>query len=161
LRSIYLNRGLEDSPGDSERGGLIAAARNAGHGSRLIHCGIATVSIDGGTATTVDTAGSTAPGTRGLTSEVVFTAVNLTDDLHALRITVTGNSSSSGGRIVVDAFDVTDGAAATDEVAAGRPTRCGSRCSRCSLYGRAGAPVRGDELSPRRRNGISIGTRLR
>jgi hypothetical protein len=37
LRSIYLNRGLEDSPGDSERGGLIAAARNAGHGSRLIH----------------------------------------------------------------------------------------------------------------------------
>jgi hypothetical protein len=78
-------------------------------------CGIATVSIDGGPATTVDTAGSTAPGTPGLTSEVVFTAANLTDDVHALRIAVTGNSSSSGGHIVVDAFDVTDGAAATDE----------------------------------------------
>jgi hypothetical protein len=32
LRSIFLNRDLEDSPGDSERGGLIAAT-----GSRLIH----------------------------------------------------------------------------------------------------------------------------
>src|SRR5688572_27002616 len=32
LRSIFLNRDLQDSPGDSERGGLIAAA-----GSRLIH----------------------------------------------------------------------------------------------------------------------------
>jgi hypothetical protein len=36
LRSIFLNRGLEDSPGDSERGGLIAAARSV-DGSRLIH----------------------------------------------------------------------------------------------------------------------------
>ena len=35
LRSIFLNRGLEDAPGDSERGGLIAAAGN--DGSRLIH----------------------------------------------------------------------------------------------------------------------------
>jgi hypothetical protein len=88
-------------------------------------CGIATVSIDGGAATTVDTAGSAAPGTPGLMSEVVFTAENLTDDVHALRITVTGNSSASGGHVVVDAFDVTDGTAtatASDEEGGGGAT---------------------------------------
>ena len=37
LRSIFLNRGLEGSPGDSERGGLIAVAGNGVGGSRLIH----------------------------------------------------------------------------------------------------------------------------
>jgi len=37
LRSIFLNRGLEASPGDRERGGLIAAVRNGVDGSRLIH----------------------------------------------------------------------------------------------------------------------------
>jgi hypothetical protein len=84
-------------------------------GVKCTICGIATVSIDGGTATAVDTAGSAAPGTPGLASEVVFTAANLTDDVHALRITVTGNSSSTGAHIIVDAFDVTDGAAAADE----------------------------------------------
>src|SRR5207302_622175 len=35
-------------------------------------CGIATVSIDGGAATSVDTAGPAAPGSPGLTSEAVF-----------------------------------------------------------------------------------------
>ncbi|HJR71143.1 MAG TPA: hypothetical protein VKA43_13965, partial [Gammaproteobacteria bacterium] len=80
-------------------------------GVKCTICGIATVSIDGGTETAVDTAGSTAPGTPGLTSEVVFTAADLADDVHSLRITVTGNSSSSGGHILVDAFDVANGTA--------------------------------------------------
>jgi hypothetical protein len=37
LRSIFLNRSLEGSAGDSERGGLTAAVTNGVDGSRLIH----------------------------------------------------------------------------------------------------------------------------
>jgi Big-like domain-containing protein len=70
-------------------------------------CGIATVSIDGGAATSVDTAGPAAPGSLGLTSEAVFTTSGLAAGSHTLVITVTGATTSGGGNIVVDAFDVT------------------------------------------------------
>jgi hypothetical protein len=76
-------------------------------------CGIATVSIDGGAATSVDTAGPAAPGSPGLTSEVVFTASGLAASSHSMVITVTGTTTSGGANIVVDAFDVTGGSAAT------------------------------------------------
>ncbi|HJR71246.1 MAG TPA: hypothetical protein VKA43_14480 [Gammaproteobacteria bacterium] len=49
LRSIFLNRGLEDAPGDRERGGLIAAATNGVDVSRLIH-------VDTGASSSVVTA---------------------------------------------------------------------------------------------------------
>jgi len=76
-------------------------------------CGIATVSIDGGAATSVDTAGPAAPGSPGLTSEVVFTASSLTASSHTMVITVTGTTTLGGAHIIVDAFDVTGGSAAT------------------------------------------------
>jgi hypothetical protein len=79
-------------------------------------CGIASVSIDGGAATSVDTAGPAAPGSPGLTSAAVFTASDLAPGNHTLVITVTGNTHSSGAHIIVDAFDVTGsptGSAAT------------------------------------------------
>ncbi len=47
-------------------------------------CGIATVSIDGGAATSVDTAGPAAPGSPGLTSEAVFAASGLAAGSHTL-----------------------------------------------------------------------------
>jgi hypothetical protein len=69
-------------------------------------CGIAAVSIDGGAATTVDTAGPGVPGS--LTSEPVFSASGLAPDAsHTMTITVTGTTSSGGAHIAVDAFDVT------------------------------------------------------
>src|SRR5207244_4184520 len=74
-------------------------------------CGIATVSIDGGAPTSVDTAGPAAPGSPGLTSEVVFTASSLTAGSHTMVITVTGTTTSGGANIIVDAFDVTGGTA--------------------------------------------------
>jgi hypothetical protein len=74
-------------------------------------CGIATVSIDGGDATSVDTAGPAAPGSPGLTSEAVFTSPPLAPGSHTIVITVTGTTTSSGAHIVVDAFDVTGGSA--------------------------------------------------
>ena len=70
-------------------------------------CGIATVSIDGGAATTVDTAGPAAPGSPGLTSDVVFTSPPLAAGSHTMVIINTGNTSSGGEAIGVDAFDVT------------------------------------------------------
>src|SRR5207302_2922788 len=70
-------------------------------------CGIATVSIDGGTATSVDTAGAATPGSPGLASKAVFTASGLAPGTHTLMITVTGTSTSGDTHIVVDAFDVT------------------------------------------------------
>jgi hypothetical protein len=76
-------------------------------GVRCNACGIATVSIDGGTASQVDTAGPTAPGTPGLASGVVFTASGLAPGSHTLVITVTGNTTSGGAHIILDAFDVT------------------------------------------------------
>jgi hypothetical protein len=74
-------------------------------GLRCNECGIARVSIDGGAATMVDTAGPGALGS-GLTSEVVFSASGLADVSHTMVITVTGNTSSLGAGITVDAFDV-------------------------------------------------------
>jgi hypothetical protein len=70
-------------------------------------CGIASVSIDGGTATSVDTAGPAAGGSPGLASESVFAASGLASGNHTLVITVTGTTTSGGAHIVVDAFDVT------------------------------------------------------
>jgi len=74
-------------------------------GFKCSMCGIATVSIDGGPATQVDTAGPVAPGSTGLASEPVFTASGLADGTHTLVITVTGTSNSGGAHIAVDAFD--------------------------------------------------------
>jgi parallel beta-helix repeat protein len=76
------------------------------HGLKCNLCGVASVSIDGGVATTVDTAGPTAPGAPGLTSEVVFTSPPLSAGSHTVMITVTGTTSSGGAHIAVDAFDV-------------------------------------------------------
>ena len=74
-------------------------------------CGIATVSIDGGAATSVDTAGPGAVGSPGLASEPVFAVSGLAaGTTHTLVITVTGTTATSGAHIVVDAFDVTAGA---------------------------------------------------
>ena len=114
---------LSSDAGGATLSVLFRGTKVAWLGVKCTICGIATVSIDGGVATTVDTAGSAAPGAPGLMSEAVFTAENLTDDVHALRITVTGNSSASGGHVVVDAFDVTDGTAtASDEGGGGGAT---------------------------------------
>ncbi len=69
-------------------------------------CGIATVSIDGGATTTVNTAGPGVPGS--LTSEPVFSASGLAPDVaHTMVITVTGTTTSGNAHIAVDAFDVT------------------------------------------------------
>jgi hypothetical protein len=74
-------------------------------------CGIAAVSVDGGVPTTVDTAGSNAPG--GLSSEPVFSASGLATGNHTLAIIVTGMSNSGGSYVALDAFDVTAGSAAS------------------------------------------------
>jgi hypothetical protein len=68
-------------------------------------CGVASVSIDGGAATLVNTAGTAAPGSAGLASEAVFTASGLTPGNHTLVITVTGNTTSDGAHVIVDGFD--------------------------------------------------------
>lgn len=70
-------------------------------------CGIATVSIDGGPATSVNTAGPAAPGSPGLASKPVFTASGLSPGTHTLVIRVTGTTTSGDNHIVLDAFDVT------------------------------------------------------
>lgn len=74
-------------------------------------CGIARVSIDDGAATSIDTAGSAAPGSAGLESEPVFSAAHLAAGSHTLTITVAGTTSTGGAHVIVDAFDVdrTDG----------------------------------------------------
>jgi hypothetical protein len=76
-------------------------------GLRCNICGIATVAVDGGAAGQVNTAGPAAPGTSGLASETVFTASGLAAGSHTLVITVTGNTTSGGAHIILDAFDVT------------------------------------------------------
>jgi hypothetical protein len=73
-------------------------------------CGISTASIDGGPASTIDTAGAAVPGSPGLASEVVFTASGLSAGEHTLTITVTGTTTSTDAHIVIDAFDVTGAA---------------------------------------------------
>jgi len=72
-------------------------------------CGIAAVSVDGGAPTTVNTAGPNAPGSLG--SESVFSVSGLAAANHTITIAVTGMSSSGGGYVAVDAFDVTAGRA--------------------------------------------------
>jgi hypothetical protein len=84
-------------------------------------CGIATVSIDGGAAVSVDTAGPTAPGSPGLASEAVFTASGLAAGSHTMVITVTGITTSGGTHIVVDAFDVTGAVSAANRVEENNP----------------------------------------
>jgi hypothetical protein len=79
-------------------------------------CGIASVSIDGGAAVSVDTAGPADTGSPGLTAETVFTASGLGGGSHTLVITVTGATSSGGAHIIVDAFDVTGGASAATRI---------------------------------------------
>jgi hypothetical protein len=76
-------------------------------GLKCSACGIASVSIDGGEANTVDTAGPTVPGSPGLASEPVFSALGLAAGSHRMVITVTGTTSSGGAHVIVDAFDVT------------------------------------------------------
>jgi len=67
-------------------------------------CGIASVSIDGGAATTVNTAG---PASSNVTSEPVFSAHGLAPDVsHTLAITVTGTTTSDWTYVAVDAFDI-------------------------------------------------------
>lgn len=76
-------------------------------GLRCNVCGIASVSVDGGAPTQVDSAGPAAPGSYGLRSEPVLIVSGLAAGPHTLEIAVTGNTSSGGAHIVVDAFDVT------------------------------------------------------
>ncbi|HEY3516140.1 MAG TPA: hypothetical protein VGL98_03765, partial [Gammaproteobacteria bacterium] len=76
-------------------------------GVRCNVCGIATVSVDGGIATSVDTAGNAGPGSPGLASAAVFTAAGLAAGTHTLLISVTGDTTSGGAHVLVDAFDVT------------------------------------------------------
>jgi len=73
-------------------------------GVRCGRCGIATVSIDGGPATTVNTTG---PSRGPHTSERVYSASGLAANMsHTMTITVTGTTSSGGNYIAVDAIDV-------------------------------------------------------
>jgi len=65
-------------------------------------CGTANVSIDGGAATPVNTAGPAALGSQGLTSGVVYTTPALLAGSHTIVITVPG-----GAEIFIDALDVT------------------------------------------------------
>jgi len=102
-------------------GGSIAAANQAGAtatfrftgtsvnwiGVKCNACGIATISIDGGTPVSVNTFGPRASG--NLVSENVFSVSGLAPGVtHTLTITVTGTSApgSGGTYIAVDAFDV-------------------------------------------------------
>jgi Big-like domain-containing protein len=82
-------------------------------GLRCNICGIANVSIDGAAPTVVDTAGPAAPGSPGLASASVFAVSGLAAGSHTLVITVTGNTSSTGAHVIVDAFDVTGTGAAS------------------------------------------------
>ena len=66
--------------------------------------GIAAVSVDGGTATSVDTYDASGK----VTQEVLYSATGLSSGTHTLTITVTGNkdSGSSGPTIVIDAINI-------------------------------------------------------
>jgi hypothetical protein len=73
-------------------------------GARMPAGGIASVSVDGGVASEVDTYSPT-----NKIQGVVFTATGLADASHTLTIEATGrkNGAATGAQIVVDAFDVT------------------------------------------------------
>jgi len=114
----WVRRGAEiaafsgGNAGSSDVAGATATLTFTGTGVSWIAlkcsiCGIATVSIDGGAATSVDTAGPAAVGSPGLASQAVFTASGLAAGSHTLVITVTGTTTSSGAHVIVDAFDVT------------------------------------------------------
>jgi hypothetical protein len=72
-------------------------------GYRGPDAGIATVQVDGGTMTEVDMYSASAKY-----QPIVFASGTLADGNHTLTITATGrrNAAASGGRVVVDAFDV-------------------------------------------------------
>ena len=114
----WVSRGAEiaafssGTAGSSDIAGATATLSFTGTGVSWIGlkcsvCGIATVSIDGGAATSVDMAGPAAVGSPGLASGVVFTASGLAAGPHTLVITVSGTTTSSGAHVIVDAFDVT------------------------------------------------------
>jgi len=112
LRGAEIAAFSSGAAGSSDIAGATATLSFTGTGVSWIGlkcsvCGIATVSIDGGAATSVDTAGPAAVGSPGLASGVVFTASGLAAGPHALVITVTGTTASSGAHVIVDAFDVT------------------------------------------------------
>jgi hypothetical protein len=68
-------------------------------------CGNASVSIDGGAPTTVNTAGLNALDSHA--SEAVFYASGLaTGVTHTIVISVAGTTTSGGTNVAVDAFDV-------------------------------------------------------
>lgn len=73
-------------------------------GARMPSGGIASVSVDDGVASEVDTYSPT-----NKIQDIVFTATGLADAMHTLTIEATGrkNAASTGAQIVVDAFDVT------------------------------------------------------
>jgi len=123
----WVSRGAEiaafssGTAGSSDIAGATATLSFTGTGVSWIGlkcsvCGIATVSIDGGAATSVDTAGPAAVGSPGLASGVVFTASGLAAGTHTLVITVTGTTTSSGAHVIVDAFDVTGGGGAATRI---------------------------------------------
>ncbi len=72
-------------------------------GTKSLYGGIATVSIDGGTATDADFYG---PATAH--KQRIWSATGLAPGRHTLTLTVTNrrNPSSLGGNAYVDAFDV-------------------------------------------------------
>src|SRR5206468_5355030 len=114
LRGAEIAAFSSGTAGSSDVAGATATLTFSGTGVSWIGlkcsvCGIATVSIDGGAATSVDTAGPAAVGSPGLASEPVFTVSGLAAGAHTLVITVTGTTTTSGAHIVVDAFDVTAG----------------------------------------------------
>src|SRR5439155_13188824 len=118
LRGAEIAAFSSGTAGSSDIAGATATLSFTGTGVSWIGlkcsiCGIATVSIDGGAATSVDTAGPAAVGSPGLASGVVFTASGLAAGPHTLVITVTGTTASSGAHIIVDAFDVTGGSGAS------------------------------------------------
>jgi len=71
-------------------------------GLKCSTCGTATVSIDGGTPTQVDTFDNNAPLGPGLTSGVVYTTPTLAAGSHTIVITILGTAD-----VFIDALDVT------------------------------------------------------
>jgi glucosylceramidase len=73
-------------------------------GFKCERCGIARVSLDGSVLATVDTFAPSRPATSG----VIFGTTGLAAGSHTLviEVTGTGNASSLGTFVAVDAFDV-------------------------------------------------------
>lgn len=79
------------------------AQEDHGSGTSLI----AEIKPSGTPRGSVDTAGPAAVGSPALASTSVFTASGLAPGTHTLVITVTGNTTSGGAHVIIDAFDVT------------------------------------------------------